>query len=231
MDSSSYHRRRHRTWCCSFAVPPSSPDNPPIKPPKPKTQAQSKPTNLSSSSVPNSPQSSKSNSRIPSRIDPRRILSPGRVSPIEDTLPDPSPLLNSVPHLRSRSFRAPVSAPIPPPPMNAGVAGVGDGFDVRMSLRGKNGGCIVLELNSVVLCANSEVFAGLIADYRKGSNSSNCSSGSSNKMCRIEVPEVDNLGVFRETIELMFEDDVPKKLLKIGVYRSIDVLEILMQCN
>jgi hypothetical protein len=110
--------------------------------------------------------------------------------------------------------------------MNVAAVTVGDGFDVRMSLRGKNGGCIVLELNSVVLCANSEVFAGLIADYRKGSSSSNCSGGSSNKMCRIEVPEVDNLGVFRETIELMFEDDVPKKLLNIGVYRSIDVLEV-----
>lgn len=99
--------------------------------------------------------------------------------------------------------------------------GVSDGFDVRMSLRGKNGGCVVLELNSVILCANSEVFAGLIGDYRKGN-----SSNGSNKMCRIEVPEVDNLGVFRETIELMFEDDVPRRLLNIGVYRSIDVLEV-----
>lgn len=107
--------------------------------------------------------------------------------------------------------------------MNSGEpVSVGDGFDVRMSLRGKNGGCVVLELNSVILCANSEVFAGLIADYRKG----NYSSGGVNKMCRIEVPEVDNLGVFRETIELMFEDDVTKRLLNIGVYRSIDVLEV-----
>jgi len=101
---------------------------------------------------------------------------------------------------------------------------VGDVFDVRMSLRGKNGGCIVLELNSAILCANSDVFAGLIADYRKG-NSSSGGTGV-NKMCRIEVPEVDNLGVFRETIELMFEDDVAKRLLNIGVYRSIDVLEV-----
>ncbi|XP_058786523.1 BTB/POZ domain-containing protein At2g13690-like [Vicia villosa] len=217
---SSYHRRRHRTWCCSFAVPPSSPDNPPFKPRRPKPEAQSKPA--FSSSVPNSPQSSKSSSRIVARIDPRRILSPGRVSPIEDALPDPSPALDSAP--RSRSFRAPIANPIPPPPMNSVAdvsVGVSDGFDVRMSLRGKNGGCVVLELNSVILCANSEVFAGLIGDYRKGSSSSG-----SNKMCRIEVPEVDNLGVFRETIELMFEDDVPRRLLNIGVYRSIDVLEV-----
>lgn len=110
--------------------------------------------------------------------------------------------------------------------MNSAVGvSVGDGFDVRMSLRGKNGGCIVLELNSAILCANSEVFAGLIADYRKG-NSSSGGGGGVNKMCRIEVPEVDNLGVFRETIELMFEDDVAKRLLNIGVYRSIDVLEV-----
>lgn len=93
---------------------------------------------------------------------------------------------------------------------------------MRMSLRGKNGGCLVLELNSGILCANSELFAGLIADYKKGVSSS---SGSS-KMCRIEVPEVDNLGVFRDTIELMFEDDLTRKLLNLGVYRSIDVLEV-----
>lgn len=81
---------------------------------------------------------------------------------------------------------------------------------------------MVLEVNSEVLCANSEVFAGLIEDYKKGSSSG------SNKMCRIEVPEVDNLGVFRETIELMFEneDGVTKRLLNIGVFRSIDILEV-----
>ncbi|KHN09608.1 BTB/POZ domain-containing protein [Glycine soja] len=95
-----------------------------------------------------------------------------------------------------------------------------------MSLRGNNGGCMVLEVNSEVLCANSEVFAGLIEDYKKGSWSG--SGSGSNKMCRIEVPEVDNLGVFRETIELMFEneDGVTKRLLNIGVFRSIDILEV-----
>ena len=85
---------------------------------------------------------------------------------------------------------------------------------------------MVLEVNSGVLCANSEVFAGLIEDYKKGSWSG--SGSGSNKMCRIEVPEVDNLGVFRETIDLMFEneDGVTKRLLNIGVFRSIDILEV-----
>lgn len=83
---------------------------------------------------------------------------------------------------------------------------------------------MVLEVNSGVLCANSEVFAGLIEDYKKGV----ASWSGSNKMCRIEVPEVENLGVFRETIELMFEADdcLTKRLLNVGVFRCIDVLEV-----
>lgn len=91
-------------------------------------------------------------------------------------------------------------------------------FDVRLNLKGKNGGgSLVLELSSQVLTANTLVFADLIADFRKKSKG----------LCRIEVPDVDNLGIFRETIELMFEEDIPKRLLKIGVYRTIDVLEVI----
>lgn len=81
-----------------------------------------------------------------------------------------------------------------------------------------------MELNSEVLSSNSELFAGLITQYRKGAVGSG-SSGS--KMCRIEVPDVENLSVFREAIELMFEDDdITKRLFRIGVYRVIDVLEV-----
>ena len=197
------HRRRHRrrTWCCSFAVPPSSPDNLTASKPLPprKPEPNSKPT----FSLPTSPKS-----RIPARIDPRRILSPGRVSPIDS---DPV-----------AAASAPSPSPEPPLPRSPGPV-AGD-RDVRMSLRGKNGGCMVLEVNSGVLCANSEVFAGLIEDYKKGV----ASWSGSNKMCRIEVPEVENLGVFRETIELMFEADdcLTKRLLNVGVFRCIDVLEV-----
>jgi hypothetical protein len=95
-------------------------------------------------------------------------------------------------------------------------------FDVRLNLRGKNGGFLVLELNSEVLSASSDLFGALIEEYKR--NLSGSSSGA--KMCRIEVPEVDNLGVFKETIELMFEDDIPRRLLKIGAYRCIDILEV-----
>ncbi|KAK2980395.1 hypothetical protein RJ640_014568 [Escallonia rubra] len=96
-------------------------------------------------------------------------------------------------------------------------------FDVRLNLKGKNGGSVVLELNSEVLSASSEVFAALITDFRNGL------SGAAPNLCRIEVPEVQNFSAFRETIELMFEDDIPRQLLKIGVYRSIDILEVTLE--
>lgn len=218
---------RRRSWCCSFAVPPSSPESLSLSRAKSlptKSETLSKP---STNSVPNSPQSSKSGLGFVgrTRIDPRRILSPGRVSPIdsdptvhsvqEDT---PVAVESSTPRSKSQSFRAPPAGS----PSSSGCAEKEGVFDVRLNLRGKKGGCLVLELNSEVLSASSDVFGALIEEYKR--NLSGSSSGA--KMCRIEVPEVENLGVFRETIELMFEDDIPRRLLKIGVYRCIDILEV-----
>lgn len=128
--------------------------------------------------------------------------------------------------LHAENFRAPPESPpevhedMPEPPRS----GPGNAFDVRLNLRSKKvgGGSLILELNSEVLCSNSEVFAGLVAKHRKGSSPGESSSS----VCRIEVPDVVNLGVFRETIELMFEDDIAKSLRKIGVYRCIDILEV-----
>ncbi|KAE8647462.1 hypothetical protein Csa_002905 [Cucumis sativus] len=232
-------RSRRRSWCCSFAVPPSSPDNFLVsrsRTPRTKSDNVAKP----SVSVPNSPQSSKSGLGLVGRIDPRRILSPGRVSPIDsdqnvETLAqemgtENSAVVDSIVQPRVESFRAPKEK-YRDPPASLSRSGSALGcdkkdmlFDVRLNLRAKNGGCLVLELNSEALCANSEVFSELIVKHKKdlGSNG----SPSRSKLCRIEVPEVENLGVFRETIELMFEDDISKRLSKIGVYRVIDILEV-----
>ncbi|XP_021899844.1 BTB/POZ domain-containing protein At2g13690 [Carica papaya] len=235
---------RRRSWCCYFNAPPSSPENRSLYSSnhhhQKMRQQQTKPDLLSKpayNSVPNSPQSAKSGLTIVGRIDPRRILSPGRVSPI-DSDPivgsiqkmshEPIPVVDSMPKSRSESFRAPTIG-IPGPGQYSGPdSGSAGGeereevYDARLNMKGKNGAVLVLELNSEVLAANSEVFAELISEHKRGSSSG------SNRMCRIEVPEVDNLGVFRETIELMFEDDenITKKLLKMGVYRAIDVLEV-----
>jgi len=226
--SSTYQCRRGRSsWCCSFAVPPSFQKN------KKPDYSVSK---LGPRSFPNSP---KPGLNFVGRIDPRRILSPGRVSPIDsdptgdttrDIIPDPSPPVDLNSKSRSESFRGRNER------RSFSDSGSGSGldsgrgvFDVRLKLRGKNGGGLVLELNSEVLIANSEVFAGLICEYRKNLGSKCDGDGGGNlsrKMCRIEVPDVENLGIFRETIELMFEEDIAKRLLKVGAYRAIDILEV-----
>uniref|UniRef100_A0A2N9I5S0 At3g05675-like ankyrin-like domain-containing protein n=1 Tax=Fagus sylvatica TaxID=28930 RepID=A0A2N9I5S0_FAGSY len=242
---------RRRSWCCSFTVPPSSPENlslslslsrshsHPKSIPTNKSDTHSKP-GTTTNSVPNSPQSTKSGLGLVgrTRIDPRRILSPGRVSPIdsdptvhsiiqekeeeEEEIISAVDSSSSIPEPKSQSFRA------PPETLSRTTTDKEGVFDVRLNLRGKSGGCLVLELNSQVLSASSEVFASLIIEFKTNSRSFSSSSSSycGSKMCRIEVPEVENLGVFRETIELMFEDDIPKRLLKIGVYRCIDILEV-----
>ncbi|KAL0343174.1 UNVERIFIED_CONTAM: BTB/POZ domain-containing protein [Sesamum angustifolium] len=134
---------------------------------------------------------------------------PGRVSPISD-----HPV---VPQSTSQNQTLPKS---PLTPADSEISARDEGnlglFDVRLNLKGKNGRSLVLELGSDVLIANSPVFADLISDHRKNLSG----------LCRIEVPDVENLNVFRETIELMFEEDIQKKLLKIGVFRAIDILEV-----
>lgn len=166
------------------------------------------------------------------RIDPRRILSPGRVSPIDSDptaeLPDPDPAkLSNVGIDEVGGLAQEPSSGVAQDEEreNEGSECEHEGlFDVRLSLKGKNGGgCLVLELNSRVLGDNSSIFASLIADCRKDSRSS---GGGGARLCRIEVPEVENLAVFRETIELMFEDNVTKRLIKVGAYRAIDILEV-----
>ncbi|PIA47712.1 hypothetical protein AQUCO_01400362v1 [Aquilegia coerulea] len=238
MADSGQSRRCRRPWCCSFGTLPKSPEN--INPISSKTFPNQK-TNLissSSSSYPNSPQmiSNRTTLNRVSRIDPRRILSPGRVSPIDESS-DPPPAIDPpvvvvvVPQqeeeeetLSSCLIRCgdeesekKVSSLVQEEIKNDVCVGV---YDVRLSLKGKNGSCLVLELDSEVLSANSSVFANLILDCRKKGG------GVSGNLCRIEVPEVENVGIFHETMELMFEDDIMRRLRKMGVSRAIDLLEV-----
>ncbi|KAF8377108.1 hypothetical protein HHK36_030481 [Tetracentron sinense] len=222
-----------RMWCCSSAIPPKSPEN--LSSPLPKKTQKSEILSKSGNSLPNSPQSYRTGLGLVGRIDPRRILSPGRVSPIDSDISVdhvqeivgvPSPVGDVCAQLGSETFQAtPENFPTPErsSPSNSalntamrdeGCSGV---FDARLSLKAKNGDCLVLQLDSKVLSANSSIFADLISDFRKGSGGNHC---------RIEVPDVENFAVFRETIELMFEEDITRRLMKMGVSRSIDILEV-----
>ncbi|KAJ4952368.1 hypothetical protein NE237_029200 [Protea cynaroides] len=248
MGDSGHRRKPHsrregrgyrRSWCCSFGISPDSHDN--LSCSRPKTPQKSEVLSRSGGgSFPNSPQSSnRTGLGLVGRIDPRRILSPGRVSPIDsDTAIETSSVADVGTQLGSPDKltipeAAEVGASSSTPPassfsssaLNNDVAkdngncyGV---FDLRLSLKGKNGACLVLELDSEVLSANSPVFAELISECRKVSGGSSAAS-----LCRIEVPDVANLGIFQQAIELMFEEDITRRLIKVGVSRSIDILEV-----
>lgn len=193
-------RDRRRSWCCSLKLAPLSPENP-----QPQPQPQVK-------SFPNSPQRSTTTSTKPSLSLVGRILSPGRVSPIaiDDTI---IPLST----LKLNNLHPTLPTPAPPSPSPSPSDGI---LDVRLNLKGKNGVSLVLQLSSQVLIANSSLFADLIRDYR------NTSSSPPPNLCRIEVPQVDHLNAFRDTIELMFEPNITHRLFNCGVYRSILILEV-----
>ncbi|KAL9234936.1 hypothetical protein vseg_009748 [Gypsophila vaccaria] len=201
------------SWCCSFKSPPKSPEtliSHSLKPQNPLSKPASR-----SETVSSSPQSSKSGLGLVGRIDPRKILSPGRVSPIDDPIANVGPPEHVLGPTKAGAFG-------PDDDVEEERECVGE-YDVRLSLKGKNGGaeCVVLEMNSRVLKDNSVVFGDLIGDYDKGLKKRG-------GFWRIEVPEVDDLGVFRDALELMFVDDVDfsRNLVKFGAYRVIDILEV-----
>ncbi|ONK77414.1 uncharacterized protein A4U43_C02F6280 [Asparagus officinalis] len=63
-----------------------------------------------------------------------------------------------------------------------------------------------------VLCESSLFFKGMVMGSRKKDE--------------IVVEDVEDLGAFRETMEMMYEKDLMRWLVKAGVSKSIDVLEV-----
>ncbi|RCV40028.1 hypothetical protein SETIT_9G018400v2 [Setaria italica] len=201
---------RPRGWCCSFSGVPDSPEHRalpsaagggvvPKLPPPPKS-----PLAPSFQSSPSS--------KLAGLIDPRRILSPGRVSPIDS---EGSPVVAAA--------EAEEEPPLPRDQAAAAAPFVavredeeegGGGLDLRLSLRGRDGRCVVMELDSAVLRESSAFFADMVPG----------ASGGGGK--RIEVDGVDNLEAFKEAVELMFEPDAMRWLARAGVPRAIGVLEV-----
>ncbi|KAM3279947.1 hypothetical protein ACQJBY_046993 [Aegilops geniculata] len=221
-------------WCCSFAGVPPSPDHRTL-PHRTLSHAAAPPTAAAGSVAsegprkqlpPKSPSSfhGSPSSKLAGLIDyPRRILSPGRVSPIDPDAhhaPIPTPTLTD-PHPQPQHHSP---HPEQHPPMAPFVAvreeeeeGQGDGLDLRLCLRGRDGGSgCVMDLDSAVLCGSSAFFAAMAPDANAGGAGAR----------RIEVDGVDNVTAFRDAVELMFQADAPRWLARAGVSQAIAVLEV-----
>ncbi|XP_062187936.1 BTB/POZ domain-containing protein At2g13690-like [Phragmites australis] len=231
-------RVRPRGWCCSFAGAPQSPDLRPL----PSATAVASPgggggggggwgrklppKSPSAPSFHGSPTSSRL-AGLGGLIDPRRILSPGRVSPIDldGSVPPPLPLPLPLPPPLPPAEEA---ADVFPTEQSSAVAllvavreegDVSGSLDLRLFLRGRDGRCVLMELDSRVLCCSSAFFAAMAP--AEGAVAGDGSGGK-----RIEVDGVDNVEVFRAAVELMYEPDPMRWLAATGVSRAIDVLEV-----
>ncbi|MQM12874.1 hypothetical protein Taro_045791 [Colocasia esculenta] len=242
----SHHRRKNqglpRPWCCSFGVAPQSPESRGVSAARRnhhRHQPRAKPPKVAyAASFQSSPSPSSSKMGL-GLIDPRRILSPGRVSPI-----DSDAAFGAPPEAGSGASVATVNvesepeyvdsvpkekAPLPARLSSASsaaevgvcqVRGKERSMDLRLSLKGKDGKCLVLELDSEVLCRDSKFFAAMVSDARRKA------SNAAAECRKIEVAEIEDLSVFRDTIQLMYEKDIMKCLVKAGVHCSIDILEV-----
>jgi len=89
-------------------------------------------------------------------------------------------------------------------------------LDLRLCLRGRDGRCVAMDLDSAVLCGSSAFFAAMVPDASAGRGGGR----------RVEVDGVANLEALKEAVELMFEHDAMRWLARTGVSRAIDVLEV-----
>lgn len=87
-------------------------------------------------------------------------------------------------------------------------------------MNGRDGGRLVMEMDSGVLCAGSSYFAGMVLRSR-------LKVADVVRDCwEIEVDGVENLEGFRGVIEMMYDRDEVSWLVNAGVERAIDVLEV-----
>ncbi|XP_078434553.1 PRLI-interacting factor [Wolffia australiana] len=198
----------NRAWCCSLGVVLQSHEiltrrhdcnpGPPVNPRK----------TVSASSFQSSPSSSAKMSL--GFMDPRRMLSPGRVSPIDSisTVDPPPPTTGAPPG----SLSSPSSSSAVEPCYGVST----------LTLKGKDGRVLFVEVDQAVLCRESKFFSAMAAagDRRWGSEVSQRSR-------KIEVLEVDNVAAFKDVLELMMcREDRIKFIAKCGVSRAIDMLEV-----
>lgn len=225
-------RVRPRAWCCSFAGAPNSPDLRPLPSAAASPAAGRKlpPKSPSAPSFYGSPTSSRL-AGLGGLIDPRRILSPGRVSPIDPDGAAPLPLPLPPPPPPPAAVEEAAAATVEPPtavsataltsttvaaPELVAVREEGGALDLSLFLRGRDGRCVLMDLDSRVLCGCSAFFAAMAP--------AEDAAGGGGK--RIEVDGVENLDAFRAAVELMYQPDPMRWLAAAGVSRAMDVLEV-----
>ncbi|WVZ61215.1 hypothetical protein U9M48_011126 [Paspalum notatum var. saurae] len=210
---------RPRGWCCSFAGVPESPDRRALPAPSPSPASASvgaqKPPPPKSPLAPASHSHSSPSSRLAGLISPRRILSPGRVSPI-DSEGSPAAAGTPAPAAEDDVEEGQQAAPFVAVREDAEEEEEGGGgLDLRLCLRGRDGRRVLMDLDSAVLRGSSAFFAGMVPPPGSGAGGN-----------RVEVDGVDNLDAFKEAVELMFEADALRWLARAGVARAIAVLEV-----
>ncbi|WVZ62636.1 hypothetical protein U9M48_012356 [Paspalum notatum var. saurae] len=241
------HRRRssgggggaaRARWCCAFAGATNSPDLRPLPSPAAGRKLPPKSPTAASFYGSASPTSSRL-AGLGGLIDPRRILSPGRVSPIDPDgaqppplplpLPPPPPSAPAAAHaveqqeaviVPAERANAVSVAPVVAAREEEGEGGAG-ALDLRLLLRGRDGRCVLMELDSGVLCGCSAFFAAMAPAEDAGE----AAGGGGGAGRRIEVDGVDNLDAFKAAVELMYAPDPVRWLAAAGVSRAIDVLE------
>lgn len=85
-------------------------------------------------------------------------------------------------------------------------------LDLSVRLKGRDGRFLVLEMDSRVLMESSEMLRRMVMGSRKKEE--------------VEVEDVEDLTAFQETIEMMYAKDLMGWLMRAGVSRAIDVLEV-----
>jgi len=100
-------------------------------------------------------------------------------------------------------------------------AGGGGALDLRLLLRGRDGRCVHMELDSRVLCGCIAFFTAMAPGDDGVAGGGGGGGGK-----RIEVDGVENLDAFRAAVEFMDELDPMRWLAVAGVSCAIDVLEV-----
>ena len=100
-----------------------------------------------------------------------------------------------------------------------GSGACGGTLDLRLLLRGRDGRCVHMELDSRVLYGCSAFFTAMAPGE-------DAAAGGGGGGKRIEVDGVENLDAFRAAVELMYELDPMRWLAAAGVSCAIDVLEV-----